>query len=48
MMLIICDLALHELLTGCLAVVREIEEVDEVWLFFLDGFPTEVDNLLEA
>lgn len=48
MVFIIRKLSLHELIARRLAIVREIEQVDEVGLLALYGLPAEVDDGGEA
>ena len=48
MMLVISNLALHQLVPSCLAIIRKGEQVNKVGLFFLDSLPGEVDDVLEA
>ena len=47
-MLVVGNLALHQLISSGLAIVRKVEQVNKVRLFFLDSLPREVDDTLEA
>lgn len=48
MVFITRKLSLHELIASRLAIIREIEQVDEIGLLALDGLPAEVDDGREA
>ena len=47
-MLVVGNLALHQLIPPSLTIVRKVEQVNKVRLFFLNSLPREVDDTLEA
>ena len=47
-MLVVGNLALHQLVSSSLAIVRKVKQVNKIRLFFLDSLPREVDYTLEA
>ena len=47
-MLVVGNLALHQLISPSLAIVRKVKQVNKVRLFFLNSLPREVDDTLEA
>ena len=47
-MLVVGNLALHQLIPPSLTIVRKVKQVNKVRLFFLNSLPREVDDTLEA
>ena len=42
--LVFSELSFKKLVSSCLSIIREIKEMDQFRLFFLNGLPTKIDN----